>query len=169
MLDFVWQISDSGGKDGEWVRIGTGMWLFLLSLLSDISNRIWPFVIHCIPKRLQEIAGVTNNIQGSWQVYSIPRRHLAKFILFCSCGMLSKGREAVHSITSACIYFIVLPDETWVVLVKGPGFHILLKVSQSRKSLSRFPWVFKKRSCLYFPQWTQILLNCPVDRSWGIS
>lgn len=39
MSDFIWQIPDSGGKEGEWVRIGTGMWFFN-SLLSDIPNRI---------------------------------------------------------------------------------------------------------------------------------
>lgn len=90
--------------------------VFAISLLSGMSNRIWPFVIHCGPKRLQEIAGVTNDIQGSWQVYSIPRRHLAKFILFCSCGMLPKGRETVYSVTSAYICFIILPDVAWIGL-----------------------------------------------------
>lgn len=167
MLDLIWQIPDWGGKDAKWVRIGTGMWLFLLSLLSDIFNRIWPFVIRCSSKRLQEIAGVTNGIQGSWQVYSIPRRHLAKFTLFCSAECCLNEEELFTqshqptSVLSSC-------QMMWVGLGKGPGFHILLKASQSRKSVSRFPWVFKKGSCLYFPQWTQILLNCPVDRSWRI-
>lgn len=50
----------------------------------------------------------------------------SKFILFCSCGLLSEGREAVYSATSAYICFI-LPDVTG--LVKGPGFQTLLKAS----------------------------------------
>lgn len=126
------------------------MCLFSVSLLNDISNIIWLFANHCGrgPKRLlvfRDLGSYMHLQEAPSKVYSF----------FCSCGLLSEGREAVYSATSAYICFI-LPDVTGLVLDCKLCSEHLRPVTES----VYFTGVSRKEAAYIFPTEHRYLSSC---------